>query len=291
MSNMKDVWRETLSIRFGQVDRSDRLTLFSTFDLFQEAAINHAANLGVGRDDLARTRQVWVLSRMTALMERRPKYGETVTVRSWPLGADRLFAVRDYDIRDSADNPVVRGRSGWLVLDSEKRRPLRIQQVVESLPPNEGLVSLPGGAGGLDSRPDMDKAGERRAVFSDIDYNGHVNNARYIQWIQDLVEPEELEKADILRLDINYLSEVKYGELTGLWTAPAAGSGSWRGIGPGEAPSGGESPCAFGLAVEGRRQESGQPVFRAELRTWNTPPLSAPCNADSPAASRPGTGA
>ena len=265
---MKDIWRETVPIRFGQVDRSDRLPPFSTFDLFQEAAINHAANLGVGRDDLARTGQLWVLSRITVLMERRPKYGETVTVQTWPRGADRLFAVRDYDIRDKEDKPVVRGRSGWLVLDWEKRRPLRIQQVVESLPPNKGINALPGGAGGLDSPHDMIKAGERRAVFSDIDYNGHVNNARYIQWIQDLVEPEALENADRLRLDINYLGEVKYGELTSLWTAPASGPGAWNGIGSGEAPSKAENPCAFSLAAEGRRQDGGQPVFRAELRTW-----------------------
>jgi acyl-ACP thioesterase len=271
---MKDIWYETVPIRFGQVDRSDRLTLFSTFDLFQEAAISHAADLGVGRDDLARTGQLWVLSRMTALMERRPLYGETVIVRSWPLGADRLFAVRDYDIRDSGDNPVVRARSGWLVLDLEKRRPLRVQQVVASLPPNTGVHALPGGAGSLDSPQDMLKAGERRAVFSDIDYNGHVNNTRYIQWIQDLVEPDILENADTLRLDINYLGEVKYGETTGLWAAPAAGPGRWNGIGPGETPSAAALPCAFGLAAEGRREENGQPVFRAEVRTWLASPPS-----------------
>lgn len=272
---MKDIWHETLSIRFGQVDRSDRLTPFSTFDLLQEAAINHAADLGVGRDDLAHTRQLWVLSRMTALMERRPVYGETVTVRTWPLGADRLFAIRDYDIRDGEDRSIVRGRSGWLVLDLDKRRPLRIQPIVASLPLNEGCNALPGGAGGLDSLPDMVKAGERRAVFSDIDYNGHVNNARYIQWIQDLVEPELLENAHTLRLDINYLGEVKYGEVTGLWTAPVTGPGAWNGIGPGEVPSSEGVPCAFGLAVEGRRQEGGQPVFRAELRTWTAPDNAA----------------
>jgi acyl-ACP thioesterase len=268
---MKDIWQEILPIRFGHVDRSDRLTIFSTFDLFQEAAISHAADLGVGRDDLARTKQLWVLSRISVLMERRPQYGETVTVRSWPLGADRLFAVRDYDIRDGRDRPVIRGRSGWLVLDLEKRRPLRVHQVVESLPPNEGLHALPGGAGSLDTRPDLVKAGERRAVFSDIDYNGHVNNARYIQWIQDLIEPEILEKADKLRMDINYLGEVKYGEITELRTALAAEFGSWNGIGPGEPPSGGEIPCTFGLAVEGKRLANGQPVFRAELRTWSVP--------------------
>jgi acyl-ACP thioesterase len=158
------------------------------------------------------------------------------------------------------------------VLDLDKRRPLRVQQVVEPLPPNTGNHALPGGAGGLDARPDYAKAGERQALFSDIDYNGHVNNTRYIQWIQDLIEPEVFEKADSLRLDINYLGEVKYGEVIELYTVPAAGSGSWNGIGPGEPSQVLEPekvPCTFALAAEGRRREGGQPVFRAELRTWN----------------------
>jgi acyl-ACP thioesterase len=255
---MKDIWAETLPVRFGDIDRSDRLTLAATFDLFQEVAINHAEDLGVGRDALARTKQIWVLSRMSVLMERRPKYGETITIRSWPRGADRLFAVRDYDIRDSAGQAVVRGRSGWIILDVERRRPLRVQPVIESLPPNEGRDALSGSPLGLETRGDLVKAGERKALFSDIDYNGHVNNARYIQWIQDLIEPEVLEQADSLRLDINYLSEIKYGEVTELWIMPLAAADGASGDR--------EDGWAFGFAVEGRREDNGQAAFRAELR-------------------------
>jgi hypothetical protein len=42
----------------------------------------------------------------------------------WPGGWERLFAVRDYDIRDGSGVPIVRGRSFWLILDIVKRRPL-----------------------------------------------------------------------------------------------------------------------------------------------------------------------
>ncbi|MDR2631711.1 MAG: acyl-ACP thioesterase [Spirochaetaceae bacterium] len=246
-----DIWQETFPLRFGNIDQSDRLTLASTFDFFQEVAINHAENLGVGRESLARTGQGWILSRITVLLERRPKWGETITVRSWPRGWDRLFAVRDYDIRDASDTPIVRGRSHWLILDIEKRRPLRPQGVMETLPLNEGLDALPGGAGALDARDGLDKAAERQARYSDIDYNGHVNNARYVQWIQDVTAPDILEKADGMRLDINYLSEIKSGETIELWTAPMGDSAV---------------PDARAIAYEGRRQEGGQAVFRAELR-------------------------
>ncbi|MDR1058957.1 MAG: acyl-ACP thioesterase, partial [Treponema sp.] len=207
-----DIWQERVSLRFGNIDRSDRLTLASTFDFFQEAAVSHAENLGVGREALARTGQGWVLSRISVFLERRPRWGETVTVRSWPRGGDRLFAVRDYDIRDASDFPLVRARGNWLILDIKKRRPLRPQAVMETLPLNEGVDALPGGGGALDTQDHLNRAGERRVRYSDIDYNGHVNNTRYIQWIQDLTEPELLEQADQMRLDINYLKELKIGE-------------------------------------------------------------------------------
>ncbi|MFP3091558.1 thioesterase [Treponema sp. TIM-1] len=252
-----DIWQETFPLRFGNIDRSDRLTLAATFDFFQEVAISHAESLGVGREAMARTGQGWVLSRISVFFERRPQWGETVTVRSWPRGWDRLFAVRDYDIRDASDTPVVRGRSNWLILDIEKRRPLRPQAVMGTLPLNEGLDALPGGAGSLDARDDLGKAGERQARYSDIDYNGHVNNARYIQWIQDVTDAGVLEQANQMRLDINYLSEIKSGETIELWTAPISGS---------DAPN--EPPPARAIAYEGRRREGDQAVFRAELRVF-----------------------
>jgi acyl-ACP thioesterase len=279
---MVPIWQEPLAVHFGAVDRSDRLTLASTFDFFQEVAISHAEHLGCGRDAMAQTGQVWVLSRISVFMERRPKQGETITVRSWPRGWDRLFAVRDYDIRDASDIPIVRGRSNWIILDIEKRRPLRPQALMDKLPLNEGLDALPGGAMGLEARDGQVKAGERKAAYSDIDYNGHVNNARYIQWIQDITEPEILERADRMRLDINYLSEIKPGEITELWSGPVTDAGN-GGTGP-EGMSGngaaGAATTAAAAAYEGRRQVlpspaagsagGGQALFRAELRTWKT---------------------
>ncbi|MDR1142605.1 MAG: acyl-ACP thioesterase [Spirochaetaceae bacterium] len=272
-----DIYSEQLSIRFADVDQSDSLTIAATFDLFQEAANTHAELLGVGRDMMQKTGQVWILSRLSVFMERRPRYREQVTIRSWPRGSNKLFAVRDYDIRtagqSSVEPAVVRGRSAWLIVDLEKHRPLRPQTLVEQLPPNEGMDALPGPNSGNEPPPslasrfsadagkDFPRPAPRRAAYSDIDYNGHVNNARYIQWIQDLLDPSLFAGAKQIRLDINYLSEVRYGETIGLYTAAIDGScADTRG-----APA----ACTSSLAVEGRRkteEAEGAPVFRAELR-------------------------
>jgi hypothetical protein len=133
----------------------------------------------------------------------------------------------------------------------EKHRPLRVQQFMDKLPLNEGLDALIGGGGGLEPGAGLKAAGERTARYSDIDYNGHVNNTRYIQWIQDITDPDVLTNATQLRLDINYLHEVRPGETIGLWAAPVSmdAAAPWN-----------------VAAYEGRRPEDGQAVVRAELR-------------------------
>ena len=260
-----DVWQEKLTLRYGNVDRSDRLTLEGTLSFFQEAAISHAAIIGVGRDAMTANAQAWVLSRLSVFIEKRPKYGDNLIVRSWPRGPEKLFCLRDYDIAyESSGKTLVRARSGWLVLDMEKRRPLRIQAIADKIPLNDGLNALLSGPLGLEAREDLVSVGKHLAAYSDIDYYGHVNNVRYVRWIQDITPPELLDKAEQIRLDINYLSETLPGEevelLSSSITHPGANSNEYSRDYLKDYPSNLSSAFAY----EGRKQE-GQCVFRAEL--------------------------
>jgi len=270
-SGIVNIWQETFPVRFGSIDRSDRLTLDAIFQIFQEAAICHAENLNVGREDMLRTGQIWILSRMSVIVKRRPKYFENVTVRSWPRGGEKLFAIRDYDIRDKDGIPVVSARSGWIVLDVEKRRPIRPQSLMDGIPQNEGENALSpedNAITALEERKNLQKAAGRKARYTDIDFNGHVNNVRYIQWIEDSLEPQFLEHADKMRLDINYLNEILGGEDIDIMTAIIE-----------------DTACAEAFAFEGRKTENSQTAaqsaaqsaaqitanqsaFRAELRLY-----------------------
>jgi len=266
-SGIVDIWQETFPVRFGAIDRSDRLTMDAVFQYFQEAAICHAENLGVGREDMASTGQVWILSRISVLIDRRPKYNETVTVRTWPRGGEKLFAMRDFDIRDKDDKAAVSGRSAWIILDMEKRRPLRPQSVMDKLPQNEGLHAPPpeaGGAAALAEQDNLKKASERKAFYTDIDYNGHVNNVRYVQWIEDTIGSRLFEKAEKMRLDINYMNEILGGEAVEIMYTPIEDEN--RAPDPDEYS--GEYAGEYAFAFEGRKKESGQAAFRAELRLW-----------------------
>jgi len=124
---------------------------------------------------------------------------------------------------------------------------------VETLPLNEGMDSLTAAAG-LEERVSLQKAAEYKALYTDLDYNSHVNNVSYIRWIEDSVDLALLEKAKQMRLDINYMNEVLPGEITGIWSAPVEMAASPR-------PS-------HAFAFEGRKLPDNQPAFRAELQLW-----------------------
>jgi medium-chain acyl-[acyl-carrier-protein] hydrolase len=240
MSNTRE---EKFRLYTDDVDHDDKLTPAAAFNYFQEVAENHAEELGMGREAMAAASQTWILSRMSAVLDRRTGRGSEIRVRTWPRGTDRLFAIRDYEMRDEADLIVARGRSAWLILDLTTLRPRRPETLTEGIPKNEGADALADGAKGLPERKDLVEVGRRTAAYSDIDYNGHVNNARYVQWIQDALPAEEIEAADRLRLDINYLSEVKPGGTVSLWTGRIDG----------------------GWAIQGRHVDADTPAFRAEL--------------------------
>lgn len=241
MASMNEIHEETFTVRTWDVDGCDGLSMAAAFNYCQEIAGIHANELGVGMDSMREKGAAWILSRMSLELSRRPGWGKTLRCRTWPRGAERLFVYRDYEIEDDA-GIFARGRSAWLVLDIAKKRPLRPESWIESLPLNANRAALDGGASAVGELVDSAPCGERRAAYSDIDYNKHVNNARYIQWVQDCLSFDELSSWPAMRCDINYLSEVKEGELIALHRAPSSG----------------------GWAVEGRKGEA--PAFRACIR-------------------------
>jgi acyl-ACP thioesterase len=240
-----DVFSRDFPVKFSHIDRAGLLSPTAALDYFEEAAFCHAELLGVGYEAMMSRRQAWVLSRITVHIERRPRLHDTITVSTWPRGHDRLFAVRDYEIALHGQ-VLVRGRSNWIIFDLDKRRPVRPQDIMDKLPLNEGKDALTESPAVLGEAQGLAPATIRKAHYSDLDFNGHVHNTRYMQWICDLFKPEKIENAPSVRFDINYLKEIPASSSTGILL--------------------GETDGVYhieGRRIDGRK-ESG-PVFRARI--------------------------
>ena len=61
-------------------------------------------------------------------------------------------------------------------------------------------------------------------VYSDIDFNRHMNTMRYVDLIFDTLPLEKFESGDAMRLDINFLAEARYGEVLSVGYLDADGA-------------------------------------------------------------------
>lgn len=180
----------------------------------QEAASAQCEPCGLGVAALAERHLAWVLTRVQLRIKRLPAIGEAVTVRTWPKPAQHLFFPRYF--RFSAGGEAVGEASAlYLQLDTVTRR-----MASPWLGGNEELtcdaepaLAAPGGI------PTLDEPVEtalRQARYSDLDLNGHVNNARYLDWFCDGFGAEHHTAWALTEATIHYSREVRAGETVAL---------------------------------------------------------------------------
>ncbi len=193
------------------------LSLYALFNRFQELAGIHAEHLQVGYDSLQRSKLAWVLSRIKVKIDSLPHWGRTVHLATWPKGIDRLFALRDFCMTDEQGKTLVAATTAWLMIDTEKGKPRRL----DNFPVN---LEFPGAPHAL--REPLDKIAvpqglnqvmEKTVLLSDIDTNQHVNNAQYAKWITDCFSPEQFRSGRLASVQVNYLEETLLGDRVALY--------------------------------------------------------------------------
>lgn len=197
-------------IRSYEVDAARKLSLTALLSILQEVAGAHAGVLGAGWDVLRRQNVFWVLLRLQIEIERMPRWAEEITISTWPKERQLINYFRDFLILDADGKILIRGTSTWLIVDCNTHRIRRdlnfdlgpypvdrhaIENPVPKLPPCA-----------CHSSPVC-----HRAVYSDIDMNRHVNNAKYLQWFTDALD-RPYQDMEIKSLFVNYISQAQEGD-------------------------------------------------------------------------------
>jgi acyl-ACP thioesterase len=207
-----NIWQQIHQIRSYEVDCHHRLAILSIFNFMQEAASRHAEALGVSIQQLLLDNYTWLLARLKIKIESFPIWQDRITISTWPSGAQRLFALRDFQLQDGNNQTVAAAISAWLVLDVEKRRPVRIGPFVDRLRPIEGDHILPDTLDKLPGLASRTHAKEFVVRYRDLDINQHVNNVSFVEWLMESVPAGVLNTAVLAELEINFLAEAFYGD-------------------------------------------------------------------------------
>ena len=167
------------------VDRFGKLKLSSVLYFAQEAAGQHSALLGADYDTLMRKRLFWAVTRHKVQITRLPRLGETITLETWPMPTTRVAYPRSLVARDADGEELFRSISLWVLMDMDSRGMI--------LPGKSG-VEVEGTLTGAELAlphslmpKGLDRQQVRTVTYSCLDRNGHMNNTRYLDWVEDLL--------------------------------------------------------------------------------------------------------
>jgi medium-chain acyl-[acyl-carrier-protein] hydrolase len=191
-----------------------KLNLYSLFNYLQDIASDHAVKLGFGRDDLMRDNRFWVLSRIYVVIDKLPFWEDSIIVKTWPNGTDKLFALRNYEVNYPDGRHIASGTSSWLILDQTTKKVQRPDSILSSYnfdlhPDNSPLRYAtklePAAENGNSTQP-------FKVKVSDLDVNLHTNNVRYLSWACDSYGLGFIMNNDPQSAEINYLAESRFDE-------------------------------------------------------------------------------
>lgn len=209
---------QNFTIPCYDTDASWRLKPTSFMNLAQEAAGLHAVHLGFGYDDLIVNNTAWILSRVHIEFLDTPKWRENITLTTWHKGLNRLFYLRDFILTDENGKERVKATTSWLVLNLETRRLVRDPHLMEEGTVNlENAIETPADKVQLPKDVEPVLAFEHVVGYSDVDMNGHANNAMYMQWAMDAVDYDIASARPVRELTINFNHETKAGDSVALY--------------------------------------------------------------------------
>lgn len=182
----------------------------SVWRWMQEAANRQMRDEGPSYDELMERGLSFLLSRMCIDLLRPIRQYEELTVETFALASRGYSSERGYRITDEKGEVVAAGLSVWALYDLNAGRLARVETLG---------AGYSGGVAPEVSTPvrflvpetvSLEKVGERKVAWSDVDVNLHVNNTGYANILYDfLPDPGSVE---LTGLSINYRHEAKLGE-------------------------------------------------------------------------------
>lgn len=209
MNLEKRIYGYNTEVDFYDVDYLHRMRLSSLLRIFAKIAGDDYTDRGMSHIFLKQHGYVFLVSKVAYKIYRMPKMEEKIRVNTWVIGTKGAKFLRGYEMLSENGEKLVEAESQWICIEPEERaivRPSSFQWQVEAI---EDKV-LPVSCRNI-RESDASLYKTQQLACSDIDGNGHLNNAIYADIISNALSKEEFE-GSISELYLNYSHEAYLGE-------------------------------------------------------------------------------
>ena len=211
------MYKQAYIVSNNDVDSRFLLKIPAIFRYFQDVALLATRNAKVDAMSLSEKNIDWVITRMKVEIVRLPKCDEEIFVHTYPGKDMAMLYPRYFFITDKDNNVIVRASSIWALIDNASRKVIVDRDVIAKLPPEQcdDQLPLPEKISTSENSNFIEK---RKVHFSDLDFNSHMNNVRYVELLMDAHDQSFYLNHRLTSVTLNYMKEIKEKEEVSVYT-------------------------------------------------------------------------
>ena len=237
---MENIITKTLkTIEICDVDYMNRFKIYRMFTEFTQLATTNAELIGLWNKEHI-GKYGWVVAKQTLTLD-EPIHVDDIVEFSTIIGNSSAAVFPRYYFIKKDGREIGRCSSIWTLIDLKARRiviPKRLGFIIPVV--NHGIkLDTPKN---IDDNLELKEVCKRQVLFSDVDLNQHMNNAKYIDWALDSIDYDIHKEHFIHEVSVHYKKEIRPLEYVSIFT----GNDGLR------------------YVVEGRNDE-GEVFFKVEL--------------------------
>lgn len=209
------VFKHKYIVGIEDIGRNQMATNKAIMALMEDVACLHSAKAGYGVMDIAIKKRVWVLLDWEVKIFKRPIYNQEIEAHTWAGETEKLTAKRYFELKDNNGQLQAAGISRWILMDLEKKRPVRLTEDIVSLYEPEPKRKVEG----LELADIKELSLEQEqytkqynVLRRDIDINEHMHNLAYLEAAYEILPEEVFQNQDFNYIRMKFKKEIKYGE-------------------------------------------------------------------------------
>ncbi len=204
------IFTQHYSVKWHDTDVNRRVRPSQVLMYMQETANVHLKAFHMDLDRLRDEKKLgFLLSRVSVCIYEQLYAHDEIDVQTWITDGRGLSFNRCFRIL-RGETVVAEAFTVWALMDLGGKKLVRCEQFDYPFAGEDPLeIRLP-----LRFRvpavSEMDSVGTRRIVYSDLDYNGHMNNTHYPDMLCDFIP--DMTSREIVGFSLSYLHEAAFGK-------------------------------------------------------------------------------